>query len=335
MERRLNVALIGCGSFARCMHIPNLKNNGKYRIFSAMDISETAAREVAEDTGAKYWTTNVEQVFSDKDVDVVFITTRHDSHAELTIRAAQAGKHILCEKPMGLSREECRMVAQTIQKAGVKYTVGYNRGMAPLVLKAKNLLADVTAKRLIYHRIQAPFPENSWTHDPKVGGGRFVGEGCHIFDLLCELVPAPPVSIYASGGTFLDPAKVKVADSGIITITFADGSVGTTLIASAGCGSFPKESTEIYCNGKAIWISDFKEMEYCGFEGQDRIKYLLDKTDKGQSLEIDQLADAILSGGDAPNGLVKAARAAVISYMVSESIASGKPIAISKKDFEF
>jgi len=193
----------------------------------------------------------------------------------------------------------------------------------------------VDGKKLIYHRIQAPFPADHWTHDPAVGGGRFVGEGCHIFDLLCELAESPPVSVYASGGTFLDKKTVKIPDSGIITITFADGSVGTTLISSAGCPTFPKESTEIYCSGKAICINDFTEMEACGFHGQDRCRMIFGKTDKGHKVEIDRFADAILNGTESPNGLEQAARAAVISYMVSESISKGEAIPIREKDYIF
>jgi predicted dehydrogenase len=235
---------------------------------------------------------------------------------------------------MGLDRDECRAVVAAVKKAGVKYTVGYNRGLAPLITRARDLLKTVPAKKLIYHRIQAPFPENSWTHDPKVGGGRFVGEGCHIFDLLCELVQAPPVAIHAVGGIFLNPDKVKIPDSGIITITFADGSVGTTLIASAGCSAFPKEATEIYCAGKAIYINDFREMSYFGFENQERARLEYAVVDKGQAIEIDQLADAILNDTEPPNGLIKAVRAAVISFMVNESIAGGRPVPISEADYK-
>lgn len=331
----IKVGLIGCGGFARGMHVPNLKKNPKYAIYAAADINAEAAKSFGAEFGTAYATTDINRVFKDKEVDVVFITTRHDSHADLSIRAAEAGKHILCEKPMGLNREECRAVARAVKKNRVKYTAGYNRGLAPLVEEAKELLRKVSGKKLIYHRIQAPFPEDSWTHDPKVGGGRFVGEGCHIFDLLCELVQSPPVSVYAAGGIFLDPAKVKIPDSGIVTIAFADGSVGTTLIASAGCAAFPKEATEIYCAGKAICINDFKEMSYFGFEGQERVRVELGATDKGQAVEIEQLADAILNDKEPPNGLVNAARAAVISYMVNESIAQGGPIPITERDYIF
>jgi predicted dehydrogenase len=332
---KLKVGLIGCGGFARGMHIPNLKKSSKYIIHAAMDIDEAAAREVSKDTGAKYWTTDLNRLLSDKGVDVVFITTRHDSHAELTIKAALSKKHILCEKPMGMNREECRAVADAVKRSNVKYTVGYNRGMAPLVTKARDLLKGISGKKMVYHRIQASFPEDNWTHDPKIGGGRFVGEGCHIFDLLCEIIQSPPICVYAAGGTFLNPDKVKIPDSGIVTITFADGSIGTTLIASKGCPHFPKEATEIYCANKAIYINNFKEMEYYGFEGHNCARLELKSTDKGQAIEIAQLADAILNNTEPPNSLMKASRAAVISFMVNESINKGIPIPITKSDYIF
>ena len=331
----INTGFIGCGGFARGMHIPSMQANPKYKLYAAMDINEDAARKTAEDFGMSYWTSDLDGLLSDEELDLVVISTVHDSHAEISVRAAEAGRHILCEKPMGLNRDQCRAVAQAVRKNNVKYTVGYNRGMAPLVTRARDLIKRVPGKKLIYHRIQAHFPEDHWTHDPARGGGRFVGEGCHIFDLICELAQSPPVSVYASGGTFLDPNKVKIPDSGIVTITFADGSVGTTLIASAGCPHFPKESTEIYVSCKAVHINDFREMTCCGFRGREREQIDLGAIDKGHKVEIDLLADAILNDTEPPNGTVNAARAAVISFMAGESIATGRPIPISESDYRF
>jgi len=333
--KSLKVGLIGCGGFAKGMHVPILKKNPKYTIHATMDIVESAAKEVAADTNAAYWTTDLDRLLADPEIDVVFIMTWHNSHAELSIKAANAGKHILCEKPMGLTREECRAVAEAVKRNNVKYTVGYNRGMAPMVAKARDLLADLPYKKMVYHRIQAYFPEDHWTHIANIGGGRFVGEGCHIFDLICKIINQPPIMVYASGGTFLDPEKVKISDSAIITITFADGSIGTTLINSAGCSDFPKEATEIYCNNKAIYINDFTKMEYCGFEGHKKTFFEIDSVDKGHAIEVDKLADAILNNTESPNGIENAARAAVISYMVNESIKSGAPLQIRENDYIF
>ena len=328
----LKVGLIGCGGFARGRHIPLIKANPKYKVAAACDLNLQAAEAVQKEFNAQYATTEPEEILADKEIQAVLIITPHDTHASLSIKASEVHKHILCEKPMGLNIEECIRVARAVRKANVKYTVGYNRGMAPLILRAKDLLDGEKSKRLIYHRMQDSFSPGHWTHIPNVGGGRFVGEGCHIFDLLCELVPAPPVSVYAAGGIFLDPAKVKIPDSGIITITFADGSVGTTLIASAGCSKFPKESTEIYCGGKAIHINDFRELAYYGFIENGEGRITLAATDKGHRSELDLFADSILSDTEPPNGIDKALRAAMISFLVLDSIKTGKPAAVKELD---
>lgn len=334
-KNKVVLGLIGCGEFARCMHVPILMKSDKYEIRGVADVFQKPADAMKELTGAAYAVTDVDELLADKEIDAVLITTRHDSHAELCIKAAKAGKHILCEKPMGLSLEECRQVTEAVKAAGVKYTVGYNRGLAPMITNAKDLLKNEKCKKMIYHRIQAPFPEDSWTHDPKVGGGRFVGEGCHIFDLLCELIEARPVSIYASGGTFLDSTKVHIPDSATVVITFEDGSVGTTLINSAGCPDFPKEATEIYCDNKAIFINDFKHIESYGFNGHKKITTDFDSTDKGHAIELDMFADAVLGDKEAPNNLKKAVRAAAISYLINESIEKKAVIEINQKDIDF
>ena len=109
--KTLKVGFIGCGSFARHMHVPNLKKNFGYTIYAAADINAEAAKSFGAEVGTAYVTTDINRVLRDEEVNVVFITTRHDSHAALSVRAAEAGKHILCEKPMGLNRNECRAVA--------------------------------------------------------------------------------------------------------------------------------------------------------------------------------------------------------------------------------
>ncbi len=332
---KINIGIIGCGAFAKAIHIPILQENPKFHICAVMDIDQEIAKETADQTNAEYFSTKADEVFNDDNINTVIITTRHDSHADLTIRAANAGKNILCEKPMALSSKECKNIYKAVEKNKVKYTVGYNRGMAPLATKAKLKLQSLSARKLIYHRIQAPFSADHWMHDPKIGGGRFVGEGCHIFDMLCELIAEEPVSVYASGGIFLDKEKVGIADSGIVTLTFADGSVGTTLVSSAGCPTFPKEATEIYCDGKVIHIEDFKEMTCYGFNGEDKTHFALDVQDKGWSIEIDQFGDSILNDTPSPNGIIQAAKAAVISYKVHESIEKNCVIKINKKDYVF
>ena len=330
----LNVGIIGCGNFATNTN-QYLMANPLYNIYASCDIVEEAAKKIAEKTNAAYHTTDVDKIFTDKNIDVVFITTRHDSHAPLSVKAANAKKHVFCEKPMALSREECRLIVKAVKDNNVKYCVGYNRGWAPMITKARCLLAAQKKPKMIYYRIQDPFGTSHWTHIPEVGGGRFVGEGCHIFDLLCALIDSPPVSVYAAGGTFTNPTIVKIPDSAIVTITFLDGSVCTAMINSDGCSGIPKEGAEIYCDGKGMLMDNFKKLELFGYDGQKKQEWILDTIDKGMEIEFDLFAKSIINDTQPPNGIINAARAAVISYMVNESIFSGKPIVISEKDYIF
>lgn len=332
MKKEIGTGVIGCGSFANNIHIPNLLKNPKYRIIGVSDVEPGAAETTRGIAGADYSATDPEKIFRDHRIDAVFITTRHDSHAELSIKAAESKKHILCEKPMGLDYDECRLVKKAVLESGVKYSVGYNRGLAPMAVKAKKLLEDRSGKILAFHRMQNALPPKSWLLSTKTGGGRITGEGCHIFDMLCEIIQAPPAKVYASGGSFLDGSEDPM-DSACITITFADGSVGTALLMSSGSNFFPKEATEIYSGGRAIYINDFKEMEYCGFEGRRNIKLVFDSQDKGHAAEIDLFADSILNDSPPPNGLQNAARAAFIGFKARESINSGKPADISEDEY--
>jgi predicted dehydrogenase len=205
--------------------------------------------------------------------------------------------------------------------------------MAPLVQQARAHLQANPARKLIYHRIQAPFPPDHWIHDPAIGGGRLIGEGCHIFDLLCELVAAPPVQVYAAGGTFLDPKRVPTHDSAIVTLTFADGSVGATLIGSDGCATFPKEATEIYWGGRAIYLDNYQRMAVHGLSPSEREEIDLGAVDKGHRVEIERFAEAILTGAPAPNGLVPACRAALISFLAVQSLVTGQALPVVASDY--
>ncbi|MFA5857505.1 MAG: Gfo/Idh/MocA family oxidoreductase [Elusimicrobiota bacterium] len=329
----LKIGMIGCGGFAKTIYSPIIKNAPQlFKVIATCDVVQPAADNLKNITGAEYATTDAEKVLDDKNIDAVFITTRHDTHADLSVKAAEAGKHVVCEKPMALNYADCLRIAEAVKKSGIKYTVGYNRGLAPLVRKAKEMLSTENSKRIIYHRLQNTTKPNHWLHDKTFGGGRIIGEGVHILDLLCELINAEPITIYAAGGVFITDEKVEVPDTASVTLTFADGSVGTTLITSRGNDKMPKEVTEIYSNRKAVYINDFTELNAYGF-ATETITEKLAKGDKGWEYELHAFADAVLNKKEPPNGVNKAIRGALLSYRANESIAIGKPVAIHAEEY--
>ena len=314
-----NVALIGCGGFVRHTHLANLTSHERFRIHAAVDINLEAALRAAEAGGATYWTDDVDRAITDPAVDVVFIATPHHNHADLTIRAARAGKHIYCEKPMGLNEAECLAVAAAVHEHGVKYLAGYNRAVAPFTLQARELLASLQAPMLIYHRFADWNPYGtSWMIDESLSGGRIVGEGGHALDMMCRLAGQDPVRLYAEGGNFAAPSATGAPDSATITLGFPDGSSGVLYLSSVGNNQFLKEEVQITCANHTIVIYGFERMVVYAPGGEKT--FALPASDKGHQAMLDHMAAALSDDAPAPVGIPEALRASRLTFAAVRSI---------------
>ena len=334
MGEDINVGVIGCGSFARAVHIPNMKAHPDYHLYYACDIDKEAAKKTAREFGFEKYGKSATRVFNDEKVHLVVITTRHHNHAKLTMKAAKAGKHILCEKPMCVKPSEVKKIMKVVKDTGVKYTVGYNRGLAPLITKAKEIIRKIKLPVIIYHRMQNSFEGGThWLLDEKIGGGRMTGEGVHCIDLFCSIIDAEPVRVYAEGGIYTGSTAHHTPDTFAVTLGFEDGSSAALVLASVGTGKISKESTECYCGNTGIVIDLFRRAEIHSEEaGIDEV-IELPEVDKGHKIEIDLLAKAILNNEEPPNNVENAARASVIGFKAIKSALTGKAYRISKEEY--
>jgi predicted dehydrogenase len=315
----INVGLIGCGSFVRHTHLANLLANKRFHLYATADINPEAARQISEESGAAYSTVEVERVIRDPQIEMVFICTPHHNHAELSIQAAQAGKHIYCEKPLGLTDEDCRLVSEAVQKAGVKYIGGYNRAMAPFTIQARAILAPLKAPMLIVHRIADWNPYSTgWLLDEHLSGGRIVGEGGHAVDMICRLTGQDPIRVYAEGGNFAEPSPTGAADSAFINLGFPDGSAGVIMLSSVGNNTFPKEEIQITCANHTLVIYSFERMVVCGPTQQDT--FSLPEMDKGLKAMLDLAADVVRADLPTPVGVHEAWRATRATLAAARSI---------------
>jgi predicted dehydrogenase len=315
----LNVALVGCGGFVRHTHLNNLLNNPRFHIHAAVDLDLEAAEYVAAQAGAAYATADIDRAVSDPAVDVVMIVTPHHTHADLAIQAAQAGRHIFCEKPMALDEAGCQRVIEAVRAAGVKYIGGYNRSVAPFTEKAREILAPLDAPVLIYHRWANWNPYSwGWLLDEKKSGSRVVGAGGHSLDMMCRLVGKNPVRVYAEGGVFAPNPPETGPDSALVTLGFADGSSGVLLLSSVANDGFPKEEIQITCANHTIVMYGFWRMEIFTPEGHEAIE--LSEEDKGLRNMLDVIADAILDDAPIPIGLNEAFRASRATFAAVRSI---------------
>ncbi|WP_119071184.1 Gfo/Idh/MocA family protein [Aggregatilinea lenta] len=315
----INVALIGCGGFVYHTHLANLIANDNFRIHAAVDVNLDAAQDVAQRGGAAYWTADADRALNDPDVELVFIATPHHTHADLSIRAARAGKHIYCEKPMALDEAGCQAVIEAVNAAGVKYMAGYNRAVAPFTLEARALLAELDAPMMIYHRFADWNPYgHGWPLDEALSGGRLVGEGGHALDSICRLTGQDPVRVYAEGGNFAEPSVTQAPDSALITLGFPDGSTGVLYLSSIANNGFPKEEIQITCANHTIVIYGYERMVIYAPDGvRERT---LPEADKGLAHLLDMMVRVIREDAPAPVGLDDALRTSRCTFAAVRAI---------------
>lgn len=292
----VNVALIGSGGFATGMHLPNIeKLSSKYKLHAVMSRTGHSAKSVAKQYGAKYATTNYEDILNDKEVDLVMIATRHDSHAELTLQALQAGKHVFVEKPLATNQEELNLIKDfyesDIKNKPVLFT-GFNRRFS----KYTNEILKHTLKRnnplFIQYRMNAGFiPIDHWVHE---NGGRIVGEGCHIIDLMTALVDEKVVSISCESIT---PSNDKFLsdDNKSIVLKYEDGSVANIQYFAMGSKEFAKEYMEVHFDNKTIIMDDYKALKGYGIKVNEITTSL---SEKGQFEELEVLYETLSGKAD-------------------------------------
>jgi predicted dehydrogenase/threonine dehydrogenase-like Zn-dependent dehydrogenase len=270
----VTVAFVGSGNHATSVLIPAFKAAGARLVTVASSAGVTAVH-----AGRKYGfadaTTDVTAILQDPAVDAVVVTTRHDSHADLVLRALEAGKHVFVEKPLCLTLEELAAVESRYQQAtGLLLMVGFNRRFAPLIQRLKLLLSPVTGPKSFVMTVNAgAVAPDHWTQDRAVGGGRVLGEACHFVDLLRFLCGSPIVS--ESQMQMQSPCD----DTLTLNLRFADGSIGTVHYFANGSKAFPKERLEVFADGRVLQLDNFRTLKGFGWKGFGRVS--LWRQDKG------------------------------------------------------
>jgi len=223
------------------------------------------ARNSARQYKARMSGTDYTELF-DEEIDLAIITTQHDAHAEIAKGCAEHGFNILVEKPLALNMKDAKAVAKAVKDNNVELIVGFNRRFAPLSQKAKKIFANRTTPILMTFRVNsAGMSKDHWINDPKKGGGAILGEGCHFYDYCNWFIGSEPTDISAS---MISSIEESILDHNNIvgTIKYKDGSLATIIYTTIGNPAFPKERIEIFNDGIAVAINDFKELIVEGSE---------------------------------------------------------------------
>lgn len=238
-------------------------------------------------------------------IDTVCIATRHDSHAAYVCEALRAGKHVFVEKPLCLTLAELEQIEEALRSPALDgrspmLMVGFNRRFAPMVVKAKALLASSRQPKSFVITVNAgAVPPGHWTQDPRVGGGRLVGEACHFVDLLRHLAGSPLTHIDAVGlGGCGGPAPTDVAS---LTLRFACGSIGVINYFANGHRAYPKERLEVFSGGRVLVLDNYRKLSGFGWPGFSSMGAWVQ--DKGRRACAAAFIGAVKAGGPSPIAL--------------------------------
>jgi predicted dehydrogenase/threonine dehydrogenase-like Zn-dependent dehydrogenase len=321
----VRVGMIGAGGYAQGMLLPQFKAEGV-----EFDVIATATGLTALNTGEKYGfqraVADADAIIRDERVNLVVIATRHDSHADLTTRALESGKHVFVEKPLAMNDEELQSVMEAARVSAGQLMVGFNRRFAPHSLAALKFFSDRQHPLSISYRVNAGrIPLSHWIQDPGLGGRRIIGEVCHFIDFMHFMTGALTTRVYAEAIKSRN-SEAPEEDSVFITVRLSDGSNGAIAYLSEGDKGLPKERVEIFGEGKSFVLDDFRIATHYRYGREEVLK--LRGQDKGQREEVRTVCSVVREGGIAPIALDDLATTTRATFRILESLRTGLPVEV-------
>ena len=320
---KIRVALAGASSFAQGMHLPNIvKLRDRFTLKAVMSRTGANARAVATQYEASYCTTRYEDILEDEEVDLVMIATRHDLHAQMAVQALRAGKNVFVEKPLALKEEEVAEIERFYSENpnGPLLMVGFNRRFSPAMRTIRRILTNRTTPIIANYRMNAGYiPLDHWVHGPE-GGGRNIGEACHIYDLFSSLTGTPEVEAVSAYSITPGSKQWGRNDNFVATLRYADGSVCTLTYTALGDKTYPKERLEVFADGKVLVMDDYKSVTIHGGKHKG---WSATAAQKGQMEELEALSETMLKGSEWPISLGEQLQVSRISFEVEKQINEG------------
>ena len=322
----MKAAIIGCGG-AGSGHARKARELG-VEVTAFCDNVEAAARRLRDEMGRGLVTTDAAEILRDDRIELLLIATHHDAHYPLALAAAQAGKHLLVEKPLCVTYAQAVEVAEAVEKAGVKLVVNCKFRIAPTVQKTRQLLPQ---PRLSHGQLamgDSSKGGSSWIWDPDDGGGLLISTAVHCIDLLTYLMDSEPKRVYAEGRVFGENKGSAGYPDGLVgTILWHSGGLSTVISADQGMNPFVSKWFHQVWDGErsAAFSAHTARVDFGGCP----IDYLdtreLPEEDRQNASMLANLLEAIRTGGDTLCNARDGVRTVALCNALDEAARSGKP----------
>jgi myo-inositol 2-dehydrogenase/D-chiro-inositol 1-dehydrogenase len=332
------IGVIGAGRIGR-LHAENLALRVPgARLAAVADIDLAAARE----TGARYniplVSTEYREILDDPAVEAVAICSSTDTHSHIIQEAAQAGKHIFCEKPIDFDLARIDRALQAVDEAGVALMVGFNRRFDPNFSKVRQMVAEGKIGQPHILRITSRDPEPPPIEYVRVSGGIFLDMTIHDFDMARFLMASDVTEVYVAGAVLVDPriGEAGDIDTAVITLRFENGAIGT----------IDNSRQAVYGYDQRVEVFGSQGMVRAGNNTQDRHEYsnaqgvhsalpqyfFLERYTESYAVELRQFVECLVQGQPPPVTGLDGRIPVVMGLAAQRSYAEGRPVALAEID---
>jgi len=338
LASKVRYGIISVGGWARGVHIPNLNEIGDAEITALCSRSEEnlkAGADLCEGAPATY--TDHREMLEAGDVDVAVICSPNHMHAALAIDALEAGKHVLCEKPMGFSVADCDRVIEAVERAGVQFGIGLELRYSRFFNRAKELIHEgrIGQPRMAWsahHR--GPTLKTKWRGKKEISGGPLFDIGIHYSDMLPFLLDANPVQVSAAAAAFDDDGIWDCCEA---VITLENGAICNyrqTLMCKTGL------DTAVYVLGSEGYLHanmSRRQIVVASTQDADAQPLVLDLPPGGPvhgfdgSLEqLQTFTECVRTGAGPPVGADVGRRTVALCVAMETSIAEHRVVALDE-----
>jgi predicted dehydrogenase len=295
----LRWGLIGCGDISRKRVAPALRDLPNCDLVAVSRANFEQAESFAKEFGARKWYRDWTELIADEEIGAVYIATPVRLHAEQTIAAAEAGKHVLCEKPMAMNVDECDRMIAACQANNVKLGIAYYRHFYPSVMRVKEIIAAGEIGHPVIAQINAfewfnpePASQRHWLIEKaQAGGGPMLDFGCHRIEVLQNLL-GPITRTVSVLNTVLFERDVE--DTGVAVFQFGRGTLGVLSLTHAARQS--QDTVAIFGSQGSIHVESLNEGTVAiKTSAGDRVERLPPAKNLHQPL-IDDFAQAVIEG---------------------------------------
>ncbi len=345
----LRIGVIGCGKITQVRHAPEYAENGQCALVAWYDAIPERAQAMAKLYGGKACG-SVDEVLAEKP-DAVSVCVANRDHAAVTIRALEAGCHVLCEKPMAVTMEECERMLDAANRTGKMLMLGHNQRFNKSHLEARRMLSSGELGKPIAFRTSFAHPgpecwtdqKNSWfIHKDQSAFGVLADLGIHKADIIHFLLGEPIVSVTAMLGTldkrYPDGSLIDVDDNALCICRTQSGAMGQMHVSWTNYGS-EDNATRIYTTKGVLRLYDDPEYSLI-FEqpGKEALRMELDemttnkKQTDGQRVNtgvINAFVESVLTGKPAIADASECIKAMRVIFAAIRSAEEGRTIAIS------